>query len=221
MSPPVGPTGVTTCGGDEDGHAHAEPTRARVAVAYSYARTVLSFGGGAVRADFGHHALVVSGEAPLGARGVVQLGAGGVADGNLDTDEAHAMGPGWLFFGAYAHRVVDEKGAWPFVLASVSAGASAARTVSPRGESARFTAYDARVGLTLGKTFGPVTPYVAGRLFGGPVFWTQRGQALTGSDKYHYQPALGVVLSARPFDLSLEGAFAGERALTLGAGAAF
>ncbi len=209
---------MTTCGGDE-GHGGAK-TIARVAVAYSYARTVLAFDGG-VRADFSRHAVVVSGEMPIGARGVAQLGAGGIADGSLDTDESHAMGPGWLFFGAYAHRLVDEKGAWPFVLGSISAGASAARTASPRGESARFTAYDVRGGLTLGKTFGPVTPYVAGRIFGGPVLWTQRGQALTGNDKFHYQPALGVVLALAPIDVSVEWAFAGERALTAGAGVAF
>jgi hypothetical protein len=191
-----------------------------VAVAYSYARTVLSFGGD-VRADFSRHAVVVSGETPVGARGVAQLGAGGIADGNVDTDEAHAMGPGWLFFGAYAHRLVDQRGAWPFLLGSVTAGASAARTVSPRGESAHFTAYDVRGGLTLGKTWGPVTPYVAGRLFGGPVLWTQRGQSLTGSDKFHYQPAVGVVLSLAPVDFSVEWAFAGEQALTAGAGVAF
>lgn len=212
---------MTTCGGDDGaGHGSTHPTVARVAVSYSYAQTVLSFSGD-VRATFARHAVVVSGEAPVGTRGVAQLGAGGIADGALDTDESHAMGPGWLFFGAYAHRLVDERGAWPFVLGSVSAGASVARTVSTRGESAHFTAYDVRSGLTLGKTWGPVTPYVAGRLFGGPVLWTQRGQSLTGSDKFHYQPAVGLVLSLAPVDLSVEWAFAGERAVTAGAGVAF
>jgi hypothetical protein len=210
---------VTTCGGDDDG-AHAHETVARVAVAYSYARTVLLFSGN-VRADFSRHAVVVSGEAPIGARGVAQLGAGGIADGSLDTGEAHAMGPGWLFFGAYAYRLVDARGSWPFLLGSVTAGASAARTVSPRGESAHFTAYDVRGGLTVGKTWGPATPYLAGRLFGGPVLWTQRGQSLTGTDKFHYQPAVGVVLSLAPIDFSVEWAFAGEQALTAGAGIAF
>ena len=210
---------MTTCRGDDAG-SPAQSTVARVAVAYSYARTVLGFSGG-TRAVFARHAVVVTGETPLGARGVAQLGAGGIADGSLDTDEAHAMGPGWLMFGAYAYRLVDERGAWPFLIGSVSAGVSAARTASATGESARFTAYDLRLGVTAGKTFGPLTPYVAGRLFAGPVLWTQHGQSLTGSDKFHYQPAVGAVLSLRPLDVYAEWAFAGERGVTAGLGLAF
>jgi hypothetical protein len=212
---------VTTCHGD-DGQPvpGARPTAARLSVSYGYAHTVLSFDG-QVRADFSRHAVSVAGERPIGERGVAVLGAGGIADGTLDTGEAYSMGPGWLFFGAYGHRLVDERGAWPFVLGTVSVGATAARTSSARGESAHFTAYDVRAGATVGKVFGPLTPYVAARVFGGPVLWTQHGQHLTGTDKYHYQPALGLVLAKAPFDVSFEWAFAGERALTAGAGISF
>lgn len=207
---------MTTCRGDEPAEAR---TIARVGVGYSWARTDLRFANGP-SAAFSRHAVVVTGEAPLGARGVGQIGAGGIADGEIDTDEAHALRPGWLFFASYTHRIIDERGAWPFVLGSASVGASAARTFNGR-DSSHFSALDVRAGVTVGKTFGPLSPFVAARVFGGPVFWTRRGQALTGSDKYHYQPAIGVVVARRPADLFVEWAFAGERSIGAGVGVAF
>jgi hypothetical protein len=213
---------VTTCRGDES-EAAAPRTVARVGLAYSYASTVLEFNG-ATRAELSRHAVVVTGDVPIGERGVLQIGSGGIADGALGTDQAHAVGPGWLLFVSYARRLVDEHAAWPFLLGSVSVGASSARTESlagPARESAHLTAFDARVGLTAGKSFGPLTPYLAARIFGGPVDWRQRGESLTGTDKYHYQPAVGAVLTLRPLDVYAEWAFAGERAATAGLGISF
>ena len=117
--------------------------------------------------------------------------------------------------------LVDERGLWPFLLGTASFGASAARTASAAGESAHFTAYDLRAGLSAGKTFGPATPYVAARVFGGPVLWTQHGQSLTGTDKYHYQTAVGLVLSKKPIDFFGEWAFLGERGVVAGMGLSF
>jgi len=165
--------------------------------------------------------VVVTAEVPLGARATFQIGSGGIAGGRLDTAEHHAMGPGWLFFTSFGYRFVDEKGALPFLLGNASIGSASARTASDAGDSAHVVSFDLRAGAVVGKTFGPATPYVAARVFGGPVYWTERGRALVGTDKYHYQPAVGAVLVRAPLDLYVEWAFAGERAIGAGLGASF
>ena len=215
---------MTTCRGDDAERGAAEDgkprTRARLGASFSFAQTVLSFGDGP-RAAFERGAVVVTGEAPLGSRLTVQVGSGGITGGSLETDRHSSFGPGWLAFGNVGYRLVNEHGMTPLVLANASIGVSSARTVSDTGESAFFTAYDLRAGVTVGKTFGPTTPYVAGRVFGGPVYWKERGVALTGSDKHHYQPALGLVVALAPFDAFAEWAFAGEQAISAGLGMSF
>jgi hypothetical protein len=188
----------------------------RVGATYSYAQTILSFSNG-TRADFERHAAAITSEVQLSTRSSVQLGAGGIADGRLTADRAYSVGPGWIAFGAYAYRIVEDRGAVPFVLGSVSAGMSVART-SAGSESAHLAGYDVRAGLLAGKTFGPVTPYLAARVFGGPVLWRERNIDVTGTDKFHYQPAVGAALSLGRLDVSFEWAFAGERAVTAGLG---
>ena len=80
-----------------------------------------------------------------------------------------------------------------------------------------------RVGGILGWTlFDAWTPYAAGRLFGGPVFWKSErygGDALTGTDRYHIQLAMGSTVTL-PVGLytSVEWAFVGERAVSIEVG---
>ena len=59
------------------------------------------------------------------------------------------------------------------------------------------------MGTTLWDAF---SPYVLARIFGGPVFWRYAGQAVTGTDVYHYQFGAGFALSlARTVDVFVEG----------------
>lgn len=83
-------------------------------------------------------------------------------------------------------------------------------------------ALDLRVGAVAGWTFAErVSPYLAGRVFGGPISWEYDGAAVTGTDDYHYQPAVGVALSLSPLDINAEWAFLGERGFSAGVGVAF
>jgi hypothetical protein len=206
---------------DDEASSNAPAARVRVGAGYSYARTDLRFFPGSTSAAFERHAVVVTSEIPLGARSTLQIGSGGVAGGRLDAAEHNAVRPGWLAFASTGYRFVAEDGAVPFVLGSASIGAASSRTASGQGESAHLVSIDVRAGVVVGKTFGPASPYVAARVFGGPVYWTERGKDLTGTDLYHYQPAVGLVLRRALFDLFVEWAFAGERAVSAGLGLSF
>jgi hypothetical protein len=90
-------------------------------------------------------------------------------------------------------------------------------------ETVGYNAFDLRVGVAVGKTFLDVlSPYLAARLFGGPILWELEGEDVTGTDQHHVQIAFGLAASLpRGFDLFAEGAPFGERAATVGAGVAF
>jgi hypothetical protein len=136
--------------------------------------------------------------------------------------QSYAMSPGPLAALALSYRALDDRGARPFLLVGLSLAASWSRTElrgSADGDS--MTSTDVRAGVTAGKTVARImTPYLAARAFGGPVLWSRDGQSATGTDAYHYQLAGGFSLSLGRFDLHLEVAPAGERALSCGAGIA-
>lgn len=192
--------------------------------------------------DFRERSLSVSLERAFGDRFVLQVGGGAILDGTLTVGgTAHTVDPGWVAAAGFSYRLADEKKRAPFVLFSYGFAIGrththlrdmpAASIASPwslamlsRGTAkVPLTAVDlARVGLTVGKSFGPLTPFASARVFGGPVFWTIDGASATGGDRYHFQLATGA--SVRPgagIDLFAEWAFVGERRVSLGVGAAF
>jgi hypothetical protein len=83
---------------------------------------------------------------------------------------------------------------------------------------ARFTAGDVRIGAIAGRTFGPVSPYVLARGFGGPVWWAVDGASTVGSDTRHFQLGAGLSLTTS-FGLTIvaDVSALGEQAASLGA----
>ena len=137
--------------------------------------------------------------------------------------DAFDLQPGPFGAASLSYRAVDDRKARPFVLFSASVAASAA-TTTLRGSdvSNSIVSGDVRLGVTAGKTIAHMlTPYVAARVFGGPILWTYAGQSATGTDAYHYQLGAGFSLALGRFDLHLELAPLGERDLALGGGFAF
>lgn len=166
----------------------------------------------------------------LSATSTLSLGGGAGIGGLLIMKGArHEISPGWLVSGAYSRRLLDGRGAAPFLLFGLSFGGSGARTqqampgkaIAPSPVS--LYAFDIRAGLTVGKTFWNVlSPYAAVRAFGGPVIWNIDGQIRGGTDRFHFQVAAGLVTSLpRGVDLYAEVAPGGERAVTLGGGVSF
>ncbi|MEZ4339811.1 MAG: hypothetical protein R3B82_24585 [Sandaracinaceae bacterium] len=67
------------------------------------------------------------------------------------------------------------------------------------GATAAFTAVDVRVGVTASRTIAEVlTPYLAARAFGGPVFWDAGAGDVVGSDTKHVQLVVGASVEPYP-----------------------
>jgi hypothetical protein len=132
---------------------------------------------------------------------------GTIADGDISPGPAASASATWLALLETERR--------PFLLAGLSFAGSRASAVSTDGEDHTLTAFDLRLGAMVGTTFGPVSPYLAARVFAGPVGWTLDGGEQTGSDAHHYTVGAGLVVRAgRRLDLSAEGMALGEVSAT-------
>lgn len=202
-----------------------EPSPAgwRFSLGYGLLQSTVRFADFSV--DFRHHAVLAGVTRRLRDDLTVQLAAGALLSGTWNRPGA----PGTLQQGPMAHlsatwMALDGAGGWPFV--SISAGLSAfAASATGAGNPAteRVTAGDLSLSAAVGRSFlGTIAPYAGLRLFGGPVTWTLAGQERTGSDRYHFQVALGLA-AALPagLDLVVEGSPLGQRSLSAGAGWSF
>jgi len=159
--------------------------------------------------------MTVGGGAGAGIGGMIVAG-----------DARYKVNPGWMITGTWSRRLVDGTGNKPFFLIGLALGASGASTrreLVMTQESASLYALDVRVAVTVGKTFwSALSPYASVRAFGGPVFWSHAGKSIWGGDTRHYQIALGMAAALpRGFDLFVDGAPLGERAMAIGAGKSF
>jgi hypothetical protein len=110
-----------------------------------------------------------------------------------------------------------ERARRPFIAFSGSAGVAQVRAVADDGSVQQWTAGDVRAGVAAGKTFGPVVPYAAARVFGGPVFWHRGGASVVGGDSHHI--TLGGGLTVRlpaSMDFTAEIMPLGERSFAAG-----
>jgi hypothetical protein len=193
----------------------------------------LTFGGEASDVFIERRAVSASLDYRISDISTLSLGGGAGVGGLVIMKGArYEISPGWLVSGAYSRRLLDGRGAAPFLLFGLSFGGSGARTQEAMPGRAQapspvslvsLYAFDIRAGLTVGKTFWNVlSPYAAVRAFGGPVIWNIDGQIRSGTDRFHFQVAAGLVTSLpRGVDLYAEVAPGGERAVTLGGGVSF
>lgn len=226
MAPPVGPTGLTLeCGGSGDDRTR----RLRASASLGGVRTTLAFSGDR---DVGLEELsaVARIEVLVQPRLTVFAGGGPILGANVRVEgETFHMQSGWLATVGLSWLALTETARRPFVLASAVAGYAAATTRQEgQGDSAgasdteSWRAGDGRLGLAVGKSFGPLRPYAVGRVFGGPVSWQLGGQSITGTDRHHYQLGAGAALSLPGHvDIEVEAVPLGEQAVVAGAGFAF
>lgn len=221
---------ITTCKGDDhDGLGPSpESPRFRAGASYGTFGSRLSFASGpAVGVE--RRGVTASLEYRWNAEttfgGGVGAGLGGVFTLGRSRYE---ISPGWMVLGTWSRRILDGVGNKPFLLIGVAFGASGASTresvrTGATPETSSLYALDVRVALTVGKTFfRTISPYASVRAFGGPVFWSYRGDGVVGSDTRHYQLALGMAVALpRGFDVFVDGSPLGERAISLGAGKSF
>jgi len=142
--------------------------------------------------------------------GAILDGEAGAHDGDVAAGAAATAAVTWLALYEAERR--------PFLLLSLSLAGSRTDAVSDDGQEHSLTAFDARFGAMVGKTFGPATLYAVARAFGGPVTWTLGGEEVTGGDAHHYTVGAGAALRfARRVDLGLEGMPLGERSAVVSA----
>lgn len=225
MGAPVGATGIVACSSGKPGSQGSSASTFHASVTGGYSYTDLVFFDGA-EIGFSKASVLASSDFLLSSRVLLSIGAGGVFFGELALPHAsdRALSPGWIGSFAATFRVVEDKGYVPYVLLTGSAGVlRAAIREEPTdrpGIRGTYTGVDLRFGVTVGKTFANVvSPYVAARVFGGPVIWSEGGTDALGSDLYHFQPAVGLslVLPAH-MDLFAEGQPWFERGFTVGVG---
>ena len=188
-------------------------------------RLRFTVGGSTFDADERRGSVAATFEQRLSNRWTLDATAGVSAPGTLRPPaQSFDISPGGLGAVAVSYRPLDDRGSQPFVLLSLAAAASYATTSPTRttGSSEALVATDVRLGVTAGKTIARVmTPYLAARVFGGPVLWTYAGQSATGTDAYHYPVGGGFSLALGRVDVHMEVAPLGERSLAAGAGLAF
>jgi hypothetical protein len=163
----------------------------------------------AISATFGYAR--ASGWSVRGSLGVV-LG------GHLDEgDRRHDIGPGLLAAAGVARQWTRD--AW-FVNGTVSASVSRVTTLENAPGAARQTLIGidvARLGVSAGRTFGIVSPYLLARGFGGPALWRLDGMDVTGSDTHKFQLGAGAtVTTAGGLSLVVDVSALGERSASLG-----
>jgi hypothetical protein len=218
-----GVAGLSACSVDE----HEEEIRPkwRVGESYSYTSTGIRFDD--VRPDQTRLANIVTLETMPFPQLDIQLGAGVIDSQVMMTPGARYNSPdlGVVMVLGGSYRLLDAKGARPFVLATVGLTMSSTRTEMEGGAQTRaqYTAFDARGGGAVGWNIAHVlTPYVLGRVFGGPVYWMYQNQKETGTDVYHYQLGGGLGIQLRNgFDIFAEGVPLGELGFSAGIGFSF
>lgn len=160
----------------------------------------------------------------LGDGWSLQGSAGAILDGEVHATRLASrqrttfdVGLGWLASVQLSRQWIAPHGQRPFVTTSISASASGASTEHP-AENAAFLSLDLRASMIVGRTFFDVwTPYLAARVFGGPVAWTLDDDDVTGGSRDHYQLGVGSLLALRwGFSLLVDWSMLGDRTFTVG-----
>ena len=158
-------------------------------------------------------------------RWTLRVSGGAIVGGALRTDTLaiHDVEPGGVAAIGVEYRALVGEGYVPFVDLSMFVSASWADTVAPASnEQISYFATDTRLGARAGwNVMGNAFPYIAVRAFGGPVQWEMDGEAVVGTDIYHYQLALGAAAQIGPAGLFVEWSGLGEKAVSTGVSAAF
>lgn len=179
-----------------------------------------------------HEVLVTAGLARDFGNLTLGLQLGAMVDGTLTTQgTTYDLAPGFLGGLGLTWRAFEA----PRDPLSLTFGLQLAVSTSALRDAARsddrrsqWVALDARVSVMASRTFADVlTPYVAARAFGGPVFWSNRRGAqgpsdVLGTDRAHVQFGLGLGVTPHPaLSLHIEWDFFGERGVFGGIGTSF
>ncbi len=217
------PAGI--CDASEVLDEKSSAAKNRIGVSYGWTSTVLYFDN--LRVPTERQAAMLSFEHPMKGHWTLEFGAGSLLAGFLDTGIGRAtFEPGFLADVSLSHLVLASSGyAKPFILTSFALAGVWARTRD--AVSADYVAFDfsfdVATGIVLKVGRQAISPFLAGRVFGGPVFWTYQGNGVLGSDAYHYSlgPGLAFSFERSRVGLSFGGSVFGEKNAKAGVSVAF
>lgn len=217
MTPPAGPAGGQTgfvCEG--------EVPRWRFGVAYTSVWTDLAMP--LERVDAVQHTASVTLLRRLRNRWAISGTVGMLVAGDLRHEgRTHIYRPGGAVAFSASREWLDDWRHHTFLTTSFSGSVLIAPTQDPAGDRGLYFASDVRAGIAFGRTFwNVVSPYVALRVFGGPIIWSRPDVFMTGHDPDHHVGALGAVFTLpRNLELSIDWGVSGARGLSGGLGVAF
>jgi len=206
----------------------AGAARNRVGLSYGYTSSILFFSND-LRTPTERNAVMASFEHPMPRGWTLELGAGSLVSGFLLTPVGKAtFSPGVLADVSLSHVIVAPRGyARPLLLLSFSLAGVGSKTTDPAGASADYVAFDFSATAALGASLraGPhvFTPFLAVRLYGGPVFWTYAGSSEIGTDAYKYSvgPGFALALFHSRVGVSFGASLVGEKSAKAGVSVAF
>ena len=150
----------------------------------------------------------------------IRTGLGLVYDGTLTPDNtpAFAVKSGGVVAVGLEYFYHRGEGYSPSLDFSVFVSASSATIENPTTQNkTNYFSSDLRVGGRASWNINAkVFPYVAGRVFGGPVSWELDGIDVIGTDIHHYQFALGTAIQFGSLGTFVEWAGLGEKAWSIG-----
>ena len=165
-------------------------------------------------------AVSISGAWFINDRWTALAGVGLILDGTLQPDDGsvHDVEPGGAATVGMGYSALSGEGGVPSVDLSMNLSSSWTQTVAAGTDSrTSYFAADARLGVRAGWSIGGnFYPYLAARVFGGPVHWELDGEEVVGSDIHHYQIALGAAAQTGPVGIFAEWSGLGERAFSAG-----
>jgi hypothetical protein len=221
----------------------AAAARNRIGASFGYTSSVLFFSDG-LRAPTERDTVMVSFEHPMrdkhGSRWTLEVGAGSLLDGYLLVGGTKAMFlPGVIADVSLSHLIIDPSAqstgggrryASPFLLLALTLAGVWSRT-SIAGATSRpdYVAFDfsAEAAAGVSMKVAPqtaLTPFLAARLFGGPVFWTHQTETaalVVGTDAYKYSLGPGLAIARRTISLSIGCSLLGEKNVRAGLSVAF
>ena len=217
----AGPTGVSYCSLEE--HEEEIRNKWRVGAAYGFTSTRIFFGDLTLPET---RQITLASIAYRPTRTwTIEAGLGALLTGQLRRDtERYRFHPGVVAAVAGSWRALEASGLRPFILFTGRLSYLDTKTqLVDDSTTVAYRALDLRLGALVGwPLYQTLSPYLVTRGFGGPIFWTYRGESQLGTDAYKYQVGAGLSLVlAETLDVFVEGIALGERGVTAGAGVAF
>ena len=154
----------------------------------------------------------------------LSLSAGAIVTGTIDgAGKPYEVYPGWLLSLRVGKEVLSERGAVPFIHIGLALSFSRVLAHADGQGTTEVWASDAQFSMVVGYTlFGFWRPYLAPRVFGGPIFMEHDGQRVRGRDRYFFMAGVGMAfLLPAGFTIFVDGSPLGERAISGGLAVAF